>query len=142
MATHAAIGVAQADGTIKAIYLHNDGYISFAGAILAGWYKSKEKVDALIALGALSSLGEKLEPDQNKPHIFENRQDDVVFAYHRDRGENLHIGVTYQNQEHFSKDGLNDFWADYLYLFREGKWFFYSQHDGSEWFELEVKIEK
>ena len=60
MSTRAAIGIAQADGTIKAIYLHNDGYPGFAGAILAGWYNTAEKAEALIALGALSSIGEKL----------------------------------------------------------------------------------
>ena len=52
MSTRAAIGIAQADGTIKAIYLHNDGSPTFAGAILAGWYNTAEKAEALIALGA------------------------------------------------------------------------------------------
>ena len=47
MSTRAAIGIAQADGTIKAIYLHNDGYPGFAGAILAGWYNSAEKAARL-----------------------------------------------------------------------------------------------
>ena len=78
MSTHAAIGIVQADGTIKAIYLHNDGYPSFAGAILAGWYNTVEKAEALIALGALRRIGEKIEPAPNKPHTFENWQEDVV----------------------------------------------------------------
>ena len=140
MSTRAAIGIAQADGTIKAIYLHNDGYPGFAGAILAGWYNTAEKAEALIALGALSSIGEKIEPDKNKPHTFENRQEDVVFAYHRDRGEELRPGNTYQNQEHYQQAAMEDFWADFLYLFLNGEWLFYGLKGKDEWFRLETKI--
>ena len=142
MSTRAAIGIAQTDGTIKAIYLHNDGYPGFAGAILAGWYNSAEKAEALIALGALSSIGEKIEPDNSKPHTFENRQVDVVFAYHRDRGEELRPSKIYQNQEHFHKAANDDFWAEYIYLFCDGKWQFCGLFEKNEWFELKVKIGK
>ena len=140
MSTHAAIGIAQADGTIKAIYLHNDGYPSFAGAILAGWYNTVEKAEALIALGALSGIGEKIEPDPNKPHTYENWQEDVVFAYHRDRGDELRPGNIYKNKEHYQQAAKEDFWADYLYLFRDGKWFFYGFKIRDEWFRLETII--
>ena len=140
MSTHAAIGIAQADGTIKAIYLHNDGYPSFAGAILAGCYNTVEKAEALIALGALSSIGEKIEPDPNKPHTYENWQEDVVFAYHRDRGDELRPGNIYKNKEHYQQAAKEDFWADYLYLFRDGKWFFYGFKIRDEWFRLETII--
>ena len=140
MSTRAAIGAVQPDGTIKAIYLHSDGYPSHAGAILAGWYKKPEQVNALLELGSLSSIGEKLEPDQNKPHTFTNRQNDVVFAYHRDRGDELLPGIIYQNQDHFFQMAMEDFWADYLYLFNDGEWQSYGLKGKNEWFRLEVEV--
>ena len=65
MSTNAAIGMTMPDGTIKAVYLHWDGYIAHGGAgeTLAEHYKEREKVEKLIALGFLSSLGTEIEPD-------------------------------------------------------------------------------
>ena len=46
MSTNAAIGMTMPDGTIKAVYLHWDGYITDGGAgeTLAEHYKDREKV--------------------------------------------------------------------------------------------------
>ena len=65
MSTNAAIGMTMPDGTIKAVYLHWDGYISDdgAGETLAEHYKDRAKVEKLIALGFLSSLGAEVDPD-------------------------------------------------------------------------------
>ena len=61
MSTSAAIGVRQPDGTVRAIRLNWDGYVAHAGAILGGWYKTAEEVNALIALGDLSEINETVE---------------------------------------------------------------------------------
>lgn len=71
------------------IYCHADGYLTYNGAMLLDHYNTPERVDALLALGDLSTLQEKLEPDPNLPHSFDynERQEGVTVAYGRDRGE-------------------------------------------------------
>ena len=48
MSTHAAIGIAQADGTIKAIYLHNDGYPSPERSLPDGIIRQKKQKRLLL----------------------------------------------------------------------------------------------
>lgn len=69
------------------IYCHWDGYPEYNGEILKKYYKDPKKVDELISLGDISVLAEKINLDPNKPHNEDNRQKDVVIAYHRDGGE-------------------------------------------------------
>lgn len=89
MSTRSFISVEQDDGSYKGVYCHSDGYLTYNGAMLLDHYNSREKADALIALGDLSLLCEKLYPDPDKPHGFDydKRQPDVTVAYARDRGE-------------------------------------------------------
>ncbi|WP_152598142.1 hypothetical protein [Bifidobacterium cuniculi] len=51
------IGIEYADGTIRSVYCHNDGYPEGVGRILVENYKTVERVEAVMKLGALSSLG-------------------------------------------------------------------------------------
>ena len=92
MSTRSFICVEQDDGSYKGVYCHSDGYLTYNGAMLLDHYNSREKADALIALGDLSLLCEKLYPDPDKPHGFDydKRQPDVTVAYARDRGEKLY----------------------------------------------------
>jgi hypothetical protein len=57
------------DWTIKAIYLHQDGcpFESGAGGVLAQHYTTTERVEMLLELGDLSSLGAKIFPDAKTP---------------------------------------------------------------------------
>lgn len=64
MSTNAMIYAKQADNSVKGIYLHWDGYPGWAGKILLNKYTTDEKVQKLIALGAISSLGENPEPSE------------------------------------------------------------------------------
>ena len=57
MSTNAIIGKLQADGTVRSVYLHHDGYFSHAGRILRTFYRTEKRIDALLALGNLSGLG-------------------------------------------------------------------------------------
>ena len=120
MSTRAAIAMRLPDNTIHAIYCHNDGYPGWVGAVLGGFYKTEERVKALFALGALSQLWPKLEPDPGVPHTFREPQKGVTIAYHRDRGEPLRTGEIYATLEEFVKDAPESFWADYLYSSRTG----------------------
>jgi len=91
MSTNAAIGMTMPDGTIHAVYLHWDGYIANGGAgeTLAAHYKDRAKVEELIALGFLSSLGAEVDPDPAFPHNWKHPQKNVTVAYHRDRNDPL-----------------------------------------------------
>ena len=61
MSTTAGIGLTMPDGTIKAVYLHwGDG----AGETLAKHYTEHRKVERLVNLGFLSSIGAEIEPDK------------------------------------------------------------------------------
>lgn len=83
MNTNATIAIT--DGkSCKAVYLHWDGHIAWAGAVLYDNYNTREKVEALIALGSISSLGEKIAPEPGEERSFE-----VTVAYCRDRGEEM-----------------------------------------------------
>lgn len=55
-------------GKYEGIYCHFDGYISGVGDTLDHYYDTKEKVDALIALGNISSLEETLEDTKAKAY--------------------------------------------------------------------------
>lgn len=103
------------------IYCHADGYLTYNGAMLLDRYNTPERVDALLALGDLSTLQEKLEPDPNSPHSFnyDERQEGVTVAYGRDRGE------TGTEARVATLADLNDEsnWTEYVYVFDENnKW--------------------
>ena len=57
MATNASITLKTKDNKYKSVYLHHDGYIDGAGYVLKKYYPTYEKVDQLLNLGNLSSLG-------------------------------------------------------------------------------------
>ena len=59
MGTRSSIAIKTEDG-IKAIYCHWDGYVDHNGKILKEFYKTTDKVEALIALGDISSLREEV----------------------------------------------------------------------------------
>lgn len=60
MATRSTIGVRQADGKIKAVYCHWDGYPEGVGVGLVENYNSTTQAKSLIKLGGFSSLRETL----------------------------------------------------------------------------------
>jgi len=64
MSTNAMIYAKQKDNSVKGIYLHWDGYPEWAGRVLLNDYKDDEKVQKLIALGGLSSLGKNPEASE------------------------------------------------------------------------------
>jgi hypothetical protein len=114
MSTRSTISIQTPEGDIRTIYCHYDGYFSHNGALLHTHYNTQEKVEELIALGDLSSLCEKLTPDPTSPHSFDAPQEDVTVAYHRDRGEELHIDRPISIHEINSQE--------YNYIFKEGAW--------------------
>lgn len=87
MATNAFIGFKE-NNSITYIYNHSDGYLEYLGKMLIKHYNSEEKAKALVNLGDVSVVKEKLAPEEGTTHTFDNRQEGVSVFYNRDRGEN------------------------------------------------------
>jgi len=116
MSTRAIIAIKQPNGTIRTINLQRDGYPGHAGAILAGWYKTAEQVEALLALGEILDL----DTTPEKSTALEGGATGYV------RDEQMLI--------------CNYDMTDYIYLFDNGKWRFYSYYVKGEWIDLEVTV--
>lgn len=111
------------NGVYRSIYLHNSGTPRWAGATLLRSYNDAQKANDLINLGDLSSLYNKLRPSTCR-HSFDHPEADVTIAYHRDRNEPLSINET-PDTGNLEKDLSNIFLnGDYLYLFKDGEWYF------------------
>lgn len=121
MSTNAAIGIKDTDGKVRAITVHWDGYPGHTGVILGGWYRSQEKIEALLALGNLRCLDRELADCE---------------SYHRDRGEALVPAVTFPDIDDYKRNGN----CDYLYLSDNGRWLVYGLYNDPEWNELNVII--
>jgi len=114
--TRSNIGIENDDGTVDFIYCHWGGYPSNNGRILAENYIDPDKVRRLIALGDISSLGERIEPIG--PHAFDKRESGTTVAYGRDRGE---TGI--ESRTATSIDGACQ--QVYAYVLRlDGAWWF------------------
>ena len=120
MATRSRIGMEQPNGEVRSIYCHWDGYPEGVGATLQEHYTNPEKVAALIALGDISSLGRFV--DVNIPgvvHTFDNPDEGVTVAYHRDRGESFFPPRVDESVEAFSRSDIEE----YGYVFTQsGEW--------------------
>lgn len=132
MATRCLIGK-QIGDKVDAIYCHFDGGLNGVGYMLKDFYSSESLVAELIALGDISSLGERIKPKDGEKHSFDHPASDVTVAYHRDRGEDLNILHFSSEEEYLDYVVSNSF--QYAYLFKENEWFFYSSGRKSKEFE-------
>ena len=131
MSTNATISVFIPEkNLIKSIYLHWDGYVESAGVMLSKFYNTQDLAEKLVNLGSLSILAERLEPSPDSGHSFENKEDGVCVAYHRDRGEKLKIDfigifsqptITDTDFECVIGKGFNQ--QEYNYLFFKDTWY-------------------
>ena len=145
MSTRSNIGIVNADNSISGIYCHYDGYLSNNGNILLEHYRSVDIVQQLMRLGDLSTLREKLYPNE-APHTFNNPQEDVCVSYRRDRGVCISYrrdrGETDVNCQIFNnigefEDMADDTGAEYQYLFQNDRWSFRCYN--GKWAELTAK---
>jgi hypothetical protein len=119
MATRSTIAMVYEDGTVRQIYCHWDGYPSHNGKILLDHYQNPEKVNKLMQLGNISSLGSSIEGGEG--HSYENSLENETVFYGRDRGETGTDAMTYPSINDYKKDGNVE---EYQYLFAEGTWFY------------------
>lgn len=118
MSTHSTIIERIADGTYRGIYCHFDGYPKGVGATLLQHYADPAKVSALIDLGDISQLGERVAPTPGSGHTSGKAEPGVTVAYARDRGE---TGV--EPTTRATPEAVNAvFGNDFIYVFEGGKW--------------------
>ena len=122
---------------VRAVYCHWDGYLEHNGAILQKHYSASPKVNNLIALGDMSSLGKVIgEAHPFSPHESEEAKlayeaaKDAGYCtfYTRDRGEDAPFKVfptLAKASEYFEGS-----WCEYLYVFKYSK---ASDYTTGEW---------
>lgn len=113
MATRSYIGIQNEDESVRSIYCHWDGYPDHNGKILQEHYSDREKLNKLIDLGEISSLGERIEPNEGETQTFDNPLNGVVVAYHRDRGEDYLKPREDDSIDSFVKNGYEEY--GYIY---------------------------
>ena len=115
MATRSNIAMKTKEGKIVSVYCHWDGYVANNGKILLENYADISKIEALVALGSISSLGEQIGEQQDFMDR-DTQKDEWTLFYSRDRGEQLSI------QEY---DDIPSWIADmeeYAYLWNGTEW--------------------
>jgi hypothetical protein len=117
MATRSTIAVWAEEG-IHSIYCHWDGYPEGVGLVLKENYTDIEKINELIELGDLSSLG----PEIGERHLFDSDPGDWCKAYGRDRGETLFVEAKFHDGLHEWIDYHKDSVCSYGYLWNGNEW--------------------
>ena len=118
MATRSYISKLLPDGSVRGIYCHFDGYPDGVGAILKEHYTDSDKVDELLELGSISSLG----PEIGEAHDYGNPTKGFVVAYHRDRGEDLEPNTVYSTVRDMLREAPGELGAEFAYVFEAGAW--------------------
>jgi hypothetical protein len=115
MSTSACVCKLQSDGSVSCIVVNYDGYPSGVGAVLVEHYSHPEqRIDHLLALGDLSSLGASLA----SPPV--PAEDGYTVAYCRDRGEDW--ADVFPGHFDSVDAALAEYVAiDYFYLWEESK---------------------
>lgn len=129
MGTRSRIGMLKKDGSVESIYCHYDGYLEGVGRILADHYRTEEKVVELLNLGNISCLGtttqykdyDKLSYSEYTSLPIEERQR-YTKDYYRWRKEPIKKKISYNEKEY--KYELGKMGEEYLYLYKEGKWYY------------------
>ena len=134
MSTRSMIAL-QTENAIEAVYCHSSGAPDHHLPILTGHYATDAAVAALMDLGDLSVLG----PELGREHGFGEHgktpeTKNWCLAYGRDRGETDVAKRVYATEDAFLEDALGN-WADYVYIFRAGRWLYRHARSGEAWCE-------
>ena len=133
MATRSNIAIVNEDKSISSIYCHWDGYPEYVGKLLLNHYTTSDIVNELLKLGNLSTLDKNVNPTDI--HTFDKPQSGVCIAYGRERGEKDQEAIVFEDLGEF-EDSARNSWADYQYLFDNGKWSYRNVNNTLGWREL------
>lgn len=127
MSTRSCISALCEDGKIRATYCHYDGYPEYVGRTLKDNYCEQEKIEKLLALGSLSSLGASIDCPEG--HSYNNQTEGYTVAYHRDRGEDFEPNEEFEFESSDPLEVLNGIrssgnftYVDYLYYWDGTHW--------------------
>jgi len=123
MSTRSLIAKKNSDNTVTVVYCHWDGYPSNNGKILLENYKDEATVDQMISGGGMSSLGETPE-------------DCDYYALQKGREDENNDAVTLKNAKAMDD---HDCWQEYIYLFKNDKWY-YKRQGGPRFMALTEKV--
>ena len=150
MATRSTIALEFADGTVQQVYCHWDGYLDNNGVILRDHYSDPFKLQQLIDLGDISSLGTEIGSkhpfspfgDGDKAAHEAAKEAGATTFYGRDRGE---TGVDAKKFKDIADYRENLYGEEYDYILcqRDGKpqWFVRSYATEGNWIALELAFE-
>ena len=141
MGTRSRIARAEADGGFTSIYCHWDGYPECVGRTLQEHYTDPAKIDALLALGDISSL----DVDIGSKHDFNGDHKGVVNAYGRYRGE-VNTAAKRSVNATALRAACDGCGAEFLYVWKDGTWYvtgsnsvrFFGMGDDDGWAEGEL----
>lgn len=137
MATRSTIALEFADGTVGQVYCHWDGYLEHNGQILYKNYQDPFKLQGLIDLGDVSSLGINI----GRKHAFSSFEGDkadyeaamaegCTTFYGRDRGE---TGIEARYFKDFEDYKERHQYEEYEYILRrDGNWYVCQYEKGYE----------
>lgn len=147
MATRSTIALEYADGTVDQVYCHWDGYLEHNGKILQEHYSNPFKLQELMDLGDVSSLGINIgrkhafspfEGDKEDYDVAVEQEGATTF-YGRDRGE---TGVGARRFKDFADYKQNFQHEEYAYILRnDGKWYVKCYEQGFELLALALAEE-
>ena len=139
MSTRSYIGIKVNRKEGKFISCHWDGTPGYNGKMLLEYYSDPKKLEELLELGDISSLGSEINPDPEKEHTFDHPQKGVVVAYTRERGDEYFPAFTCKLNDY---DQFNEVDFSYVYDPKNGKWYFRSWYSNARWSDLEKYLAK
>lgn len=122
MSTRSTIAIELEDGTVKQIYCHSDGYLSYVGKVLLNHYDST-KTNLLMSQGDCSMLGKEIGEKINFDDrlTYSNGIASQCRFYKRDRGE-MNVGA--KQFESYESYRENHQYEEFEYILRNtGEWF-------------------
>lgn len=120
MSTRSNICFLDKEGKEQVVYCHFDGYLTGIGQILLKHYDTEEKVKKLLSGGSISSIDDSGSAD-----------------YYASRGEELKVYDISSEEE--AKDLIGVF-IEYVYMFKNGKWFYIDGEDVKNFKELTQEV--
>lgn len=131
MSTRAAIAIHNNKlSLIEAVYLHHDGYTEYAGKMLVTHYNTDELARELIAAGNIDVLDASLSPNPEQPHEWGKRQPGVSLLFHSS-------GKYFTDKNAYYIESIEEFDAEYIYIFTDGKWYVAQPAKRTAWLEVE-----